>query len=125
MVLELIKLSENVLLTLYQQNITLSGVTGDYQSPALTATHIHEAAIGASGPPRLAFPNPLPISDDPTIVRRSVGCLSGPFLTGVLSGGVDTGSGFTLKQIEENPAGFFTDSHTVKYVPGVVRGQLA
>merc|ERR1712137_355717 len=24
-------------------NITLSGVTGDYQSPALTATHIHEA----------------------------------------------------------------------------------
>lgn len=24
----------------------------------------------------------------------------------------DTGSGFTVKQIEANPAGFFTDSHT-------------
>jgi hypothetical protein len=51
--------------------------------------------------------------------------LTGPFLTGILSNGVDTGTGFTVKQIEANPAGFFTDSHTAKYVPGVVRGQLA
>jgi hypothetical protein len=101
------------------------GVTGAYRSPALTATHIHEAVKGASGPPRLAFPNPSPVSDDPSVVRRSVGCMTGPFLTGVLSNGTDTGVGFMVKEIEENPAGFFTDSHTVKYVPGAVRGQLA
>ena len=34
-------------------NITLSGVTGDYSSPAVTATHIHEAIKGKAGPPRL------------------------------------------------------------------------
>jgi hypothetical protein len=38
-------------------NITLSGVTGGYQSPARTATHIHEGAKGSAGPPRLvSFP---------------------------------------------------------------------
>lgn len=109
----------------YYQNITLTGVTGDYQSLAKTATHIHSAVKGATGPPRIALPNPLPISNDPTVVRRSVGCLTGPFTTGILSNGTDTGAGFSLKQIEANPAGFFTDAHTVKYVPGVVRGQLA
>jgi hypothetical protein len=34
-------------------NITLTGVTGGYQSPANTATHIHEAKKGLSGPPRI------------------------------------------------------------------------
>lgn len=100
-------------------------MTGDYQSAAKTATHIHQAIKGATGPPRIALPNPLPISNDPNVVRRSVGCLTGPFTTGILANGVDTGTGFSLKQIEANPAGFFTDSHTVNYVPGVVRGQLA
>lgn len=33
-------------------NITLYGFRGEYQSPAKTATHIHEAAKGMSGPPR-------------------------------------------------------------------------
>ena len=33
-------------------NITLFGFRGDYQSPAKTATHIHEAEKGKSGPPR-------------------------------------------------------------------------
>lgn len=100
-------------------------MTGPYQSPANTATHIHEAAVGTTGPPRIAFPNPVPISDDAATVRRSVGCLTGPFLTGVMTNGVDSGEGFTLSQIEADPAAFFTDSHTQKYVPGVVRGQLA
>ena len=53
--------------------------------------------------------------------------MSGPFTTGVLAPpmtGVDTGTGFKLAQIEANPAGFFTDSHTKLFVPGVVRGQL-
>ncbi|KEF51716.1 uncharacterized protein A1O9_12351 [Exophiala aquamarina CBS 119918] len=106
-------------------NITLEGVTGDYQSAALTATHIHEAAKGASGPPRLAFPNPLPISGHSSVVRRSVGCLTGPFFTGIMSNGVDSGTGFAVKEIEQNPEGFFADSHTALYVPGVVRGQMA
>ena len=47
-----------------KQNITLYGVAGDYQSPAVTATHIHSAARGASGPPRIAFPNPVPVDGD-------------------------------------------------------------
>ena len=104
-------------------DITLSGVSGDYQSPAKTATHIHEAAAGKAGPPRIAFPNPSPVGDGP---RTSSGCLQGPFTTGVIpDGGVDTGTNFTLAQIEANPAGFTGDSHTVDFAAGVVRGQLS
>lgn len=33
-------------------NITLEGFRGEYQSPALSATHIHEAPKGQAGPPR-------------------------------------------------------------------------
>ncbi|KAH6722176.1 hypothetical protein BKA61DRAFT_628273 [Leptodontidium sp. MPI-SDFR-AT-0119] len=102
--------------------ITLLNVAGTYQSPARTATHVHEAARGASGPPRLAFPNP--VGDDKK--RVSTGCMTGPFTTG-LNGpnGQDTGTGFKLSQIEANPAGFFTDAHTNLFPLGVVRGQLA
>lgn len=104
-------------------NITLLNVVGDYQSPALTATHIHQAVKGASGPPRIAFPNP--VGDDK--FRNSIGCLTGPFVTGVknVTTGIDSGEGFKVKQIEDNPAGFFTDSHTKLFSLGVVRGQLA
>jgi hypothetical protein len=102
-------------------NITLLGVSGDYKSLANTATHIHEARRGLTGPPRIAFPDP--IGDDN--IRVSVGCLTGPFTTGIIVGGVDTGTGFMVSQIEDNPSGFYTDSHTVNYVPGVVRGQLS
>lgn len=44
-----INIAENVIC----YNITLSGVTGEYQSPAITATHIHEGVKGKPGPPRL------------------------------------------------------------------------
>lgn len=103
-------------------DITLTGVTGEYRSPARTATHIHEAAKGRNGPPRIAFPNP--VGDD--TFRRSVGCITGPFTTGIKAADnvTDTGAGFSLKKIEANPAGFFTDSHTALFVAGVVRGQL-
>lgn len=102
--------------------ITLEGVTGGYESPALTATHIHEAAAGEPGPPRLAFPNPEPIGDEP---RTSSGCMAGPFMTGVEGDdGADTGEGFSLAEIEANPAGFTGDSHTEEFTAGVVRGQL-
>ncbi|MFN3948976.1 CHRD domain-containing protein [Microbacterium sp.] len=103
-------------------DIRLEGVTGDYQSPAKTATHIHEAAVGQPGPPRIAFPNPAPVGDGP---RTSSGCLQGPFTTGVLADGVDTGEGFSLAEIAANPAGFTGDSHTVTSPAGVVRGQLS
>ncbi|GAB2978231.1 CHRD domain-containing protein [Frigoribacterium salinisoli] len=104
-------------------DITLSGVTGDYQSPAKTATHIHEAAAGEAGPPRIAFPDPVDQGDG---TRTSSGCLQGPFTTGVTNdAGADTGEGFTLAQIEADPAAFTGDSHTASFVPGVVRGQLA
>lgn len=102
-------------------DITLEGVSGDYMSPAKTATHLHEAAAGQSGPPRIAFPNPQPVGEGP---RTSSGCLQGPFTTGVAPMGTDTGDGFTLAQIEANPAGFVGDSHTVDFPAGVVRGQL-
>ncbi|PPH95835.1 hypothetical protein C5C95_15485 [Rathayibacter sp. AY1B7] len=103
-------------------DITLTGVTGDYQSPATTATHIHQAALGKAGPPRIAFPNPAPVGDGP---RTSSGCLQGPFTTGIQANGADTGAGFTLKALEADPAAFAGDSHTASYAAGVVRGQLS
>lgn len=87
----------------------------------MTATHIHEASEGASGPPRLAFPNP----QGPDEKRTSYGCLSGPFRTGVIADGKDTGEGFHVRQIVANPDGFFCDTHTKQYKLGAIRGQFA
>ena len=102
--------------------IVLTGFRGEYQSPAKTATHLHEAAVGTSGPPRIAFPNPLGNEHE----RVSVGCMTGPFTTGLNgTNGQDTGNGFTLKKFEANPAGFFADVHSSLAVPGAVRGQAA
>jgi len=101
-------------------DLTLSGVTGEYMSPARTATHVHEAQPGKSGPPRLAFPNP---SGEST-TRTSSGCMQGPFTTGVVMNGQDTGANFSLKKIEADPSAFFGDSHTAQFTAGVVRGQL-
>ncbi|KAI9799992.1 MAG: hypothetical protein M1833_003521 [Piccolia ochrophora] len=101
-------------------NITFLGVTGNYSSPALTATHIHESARGRSGPPRIAFPNP--VGDDTR--RISLGCITGPFKTGILVNGTDTGDGFEIQEILDNPTGFNADAHTTKYLPGVIRGQF-
>ncbi len=103
-------------------DITLSGVTPPYQSPAKTATHIHEAAAGEPGPPRLAFPNP---EDDGSGRLVSSGCLQGPFTTGVVTDGADTGDGFSLAEIEADPSSFATDTHTTASPAGAVRGQLS
>merc|ERR1712144_59628 len=43
---------------------------------------------------------------------------------GIVSNGQDTGAGFTVKQIEDNPSAFFTDVHSSLAVPGAVRAQL-
>ncbi|KAF1850141.1 uncharacterized protein K460DRAFT_326717 [Cucurbitaria berberidis CBS 394.84] len=105
-------------------NITLQNFQGDFDSPATTATHIHEAARGASGPPRIAFPNPEPVNGD-AAVRNSAGCLKGPFTTGVMVENKDSGEGFHVNQIEANPAAFMADVHSSLALPGAVRGQLA
>lgn len=39
--------------------------------------------------------------------------------------GTDSGNGFTLKMIEDDPSNFFTDVHTANAVPGAIRGQLS
>lgn len=84
--------------------ITLEGVTGGYESPAVTATHIHEAAAGEGGPPRLAFADPQPVGEGP---RSSSGCMQGPFVTGVEDDdGNDQGEGFTLSQLQADPSAF-------------------
>ncbi len=102
-------------------DITLRGVTPPFQSPARTATHIHEGDPGNAGPPRIALPNPEDAGDG---TRRSKGCLRGPFTTGVAVDGADTGAGFSLARIEADPSAFFTDTHTSAYTAGAVRGQL-
>ncbi len=102
-------------------DITLTGVTPPYQSPAKTATHIHQATAGKAGPPRIALPDP---EDDGSGRLVSSGCLQGPFTTGLAPQGADTGQGFTLAQIEADPSGFFTDTHTSAFAAGAVRGQL-
>ncbi len=103
-------------------DITLRGVTGEYESPARTATHIHEADAGEPGPPRLAFPNPEGDGD----TRTASGCMEGPFTTGLEDDdGNDTAEGFSLAQIEANPEGFTADTHTAEFLPGTVRGQLS
>ncbi|MCW2582067.1 MAG: hypothetical protein JWQ53_857 [Klenkia sp.] len=102
-------------------DISLTGVTPPYQSPAKTATRIHQGDVGQAGPPRIAFPNP---EDDGSGTLTSSGCLQGPFTTGVLANGTDTGEGFTLDQIEADPSAFFTDTHTAAFAAGAVRGQL-
>merc|ERR1711988_43922 len=103
-------------------NIVLENFRGEYQSAADTSTHIHEAPKGQAGPPRLAFPNPVPVGDGKK--RISIGCMMGPYETGIVSDGHDTGAGFTVKQIEDNPSAFFTDVHSSLAVPGAVRAQL-
>ncbi|KAG9678423.1 hypothetical protein KCU99_g1276, partial [Aureobasidium melanogenum] len=118
----LFKIGINSDLNLICYNIELYNFRGEYSSPAATATHIHEAAKGASGPPRIAFSNPVDVGNG---VRRSFGCQQGPFKTGLLANGKDTADGFHISQIEKNPAGFFADTHSSLAVPGAVRGQLA
>ena len=102
-------------------DITINGVSGGYMSPAKTATHLHQAAAGKAGPPRLAFPDPTPIGDGP---RTSSGCMQGPFTTGLTPEGADadSGTGFTLAQIEADPASFAADTHTTAFSAGAVRG---
>ncbi|QSB15352.1 CHRD domain-containing protein [Natronosporangium hydrolyticum] len=103
-------------------DIVLDGVNPPFESPARTATHVHDAPAGEPGPPRLAFPDPQ--ADDDGLLRSS-GCMEGPFTTGVADDdGADTGDGFTLSEIEDDPSRFSADTHTSDFLDGAVRGQL-
>ena len=95
-------------------DITLTGVTPPFASPAKTATHVHAAPAGKPGPPRIAFPNPTGSGEELT----SSGCLKGPFTTGVVANGADTGEGFSLAAIEADPASFSADTHTQAFAAG-------
>lgn len=103
-------------------DITLLGVTPPYESSARTATHLQEGFPGESGNPRMVFPDPQGPPGGPL---TSKGCLKGPFTTGVIVDGVDTGTGFTLAMLEANPQAWFVDTHTAAFRTGAVRGQLA
>lgn len=74
---------------IHPQNISVY-IRGNYSSPARTATHIHQAVKGRSGPPRIAFPNPQPLYGEGLEEfswRYSLGCQRGPFTTGILVNG--------------------------------------
>jgi hypothetical protein len=114
----------NAAMNMICYKITLHNFQGEFSSPATTATHIHEAARGASGPPRISFPNPELLAPD-SAVRNSAGCLKGPFVTGVMVDGKDSGEGFHVSMIEANPAAFMADTHSSLALAGAVRGQLA
>lgn len=103
-------------------DIEFNGVTPPYESPARTATHIHEAAAGEFGPPRLAFEDPNGSDDDPL---TSSNCIQGPFTTGVEDDdGNDTAADFTLSELEADPEAFYADVHTSEFPAGAIRGQL-
>lgn len=97
-------------------------MTPPFSSPARTATHLQEGQPNESGNPRMAFPDPQGPPGGP---MTSKGCLQGPFTTGVVVGGVDTGTGFAVTDLEANPASWFVDIHTEQYRTGALRGQLS
>lgn len=103
-------------------DIALDGVTPPYESPANTATHIHEGDAGVVGPPRVVFPDP-DMNGDGTLT--SSGCITGPWMTGVgPDDGGDHGDEFSVAQLEADPSAFYVDTHTTEYPDGAVRGQF-
>ncbi|KAL8850684.1 MAG: hypothetical protein Q9198_011096, partial [Flavoplaca austrocitrina] len=80
---------------------------------------MHEGKKGASGPPRITFPNP----SGPKHEKNVVGCMKGPFRTGIpdTETGEDTGKGFHVRDVIQNPSEYFVDAHSSKAVPGAFR----
>ena len=71
----------------------------------LTGAHIHRAPAGSNGPIVVGFLN---------------GPGTGPNLSGCVS--VDRA---LVKEIRQNPEGFYVNVHNVDFRPGAVRGQLS
>lgn len=115
-----LKLNSQMNIVCYE--IMVMGVTPPFASPARTATHLQEGQPNQSGNPRMVFPDPQGPPGGP---MTSKGCLQGPFTTGLVVNGADTGTGFDVKQLEANPAAWFVDTHTQQFRNGAVRGQLS
>ena len=71
---------------------------------AATAAHIHKAGPDAAGPP--VVPLTAPGADG-----KSSGCA--------------TASADVVKDILQNPAGYYVNVHNAEFPPGAVRGQLS
>jgi threonine dehydratase len=106
--------------------IELDGVSGAYQSPALTATHVHEGDPGEAGPARVAFADPQPVDPEaPDGIRRSSGCVeagAAAFPEGAME--PDPGAGFSVAALEDDPTAYYVDTHTEDFPAGAVRGQF-
>lgn len=73
-------------------DIKTFGVKGEWYNPGRTATHLGYPT-GPSAYPRITFPNPTAVnSNEPDGEKVSKGCLKGPFATGRVEKGVDSGS---------------------------------
>lgn len=106
--------------------ILAGGLEGGYQSPAHTATHIHEGEAGEVGPPKVLFRNPVNADGEADGGQRaSSGCHAIPQETGVTTdAGVDQGVGFSLADIEDAPEEYYVDIHTTEVPAGAVRAQF-
>lgn len=96
-------------------DITFTGVTPPFSSPAPTANHIHDGEPGATGPAVWLFPNP---EMDANGTLSTSGCLSEAF------SGDAVDMGFSIADIEAASTGYYVDVHTEDFVPGAVRGQF-
>lgn len=96
-------------------DISVTGVSGDWESPAPTANHIHAGNVGLVGPAIVAFPNPeMGSGGDFT----TSGCLEDALINSDDSGVT------SLSAINDNPAGYYVDIHTSEFPRGDVRGNL-
>lgn len=93
-------------------DITVDGINPPYESPAMTATHIHQGAPGEVGGAKVLFPNPEMTSNGTYVAE---GCLLEPF----------NDPAFSFATLEAGPIGFYVDTHTSAFPRGDVRGQFS
>lgn len=94
-------------------DVTAQGISGDWESPAPTANHIHRGTVGTVGPPVVILPD---LEPGPGGDLTTSGCLQEPFAPDA-----DISS---LQEIVDNPAQHYLDVHTAEFPRGDVRGNL-